>query len=67
MLSFHVKFVQTDGWTDWQTVKQYAHDLSIRWHKNDLMIDYTNDICLWLGNNIVKIGKSLEDLKILLD
>ena len=39
MLSFHVKFVQTDrqmdGWTDRRTtVKQYAPDLSIRGHKN---------------------------------
>ena len=34
MLSFHVKFVQTDGLTDRQsTVKQYAPDLSIRGHK----------------------------------
>ena len=31
MLSFHVKFVPTDGQT---TVKQYAPDLSIRRHKN---------------------------------
>ena len=32
MLSFHVKFVQTDdGWR----VKQYAPDLSIRGHKNN--------------------------------
>ena len=31
MLSFHVKFVQTDGWI---TVKQYARDLSTRGHKN---------------------------------
>ena len=35
MLSFHVKFVQTDGQTDEQTdrqttVKQYAPDLSIQ-------------------------------------
>ena len=30
MLSFHVKFVQTDRPT---TVKQYAPDLSIRGHK----------------------------------
>ena len=31
---FHVKFVQTDRWTDRQiTVKQYAPDLSIRGHK----------------------------------
>ena len=30
MLSFHVKFVQTDRWT---TVKQYAPNLSIRGHK----------------------------------
>ena len=30
MLSFHVKFVQTDRRT---TVKQYAPDLSIRGHK----------------------------------
>ena len=34
MLSSHVKFVQTDRWTDRQTmVKQYAPDLSIRGHK----------------------------------
>ena len=38
MLSFHVKFVQTDrqsdGWTDGRTtVKQYALDLSIRGQK----------------------------------
>ena len=33
MLSFHVKFVQTDGRT---TVKQYAPDLSIRGHKKKL-------------------------------
>ena len=37
MLSFHVKFVQTDrqtdGWTDRRTtVKQYAPGLSIRGH-----------------------------------
>ena len=39
MLSFHVKFVQTDGRTDgqrnrWTMVKQYAPDLSMREHKN---------------------------------
>ena len=35
MLSFHVKFVQTDRRTDGRTtVKQYAPDLSIRGHKN---------------------------------
>ena len=35
MLSFHVKFVQTDGQTDGKTsVKQYAPDLLIRRHKN---------------------------------
>ena len=35
MLSFHIKFVQTDGQMDRQTmVKQYAPDLSIRGHKN---------------------------------
>ena len=35
MLSFHVKFVQTDGQTDRRTtVKQYAPDLSILGHKN---------------------------------
>ena len=34
MLSFQVKFVQTDRWTDGRTtVKQYAPDLSIRGHK----------------------------------
>ena len=32
MLSFHVKFVQTDRRT---TVQQYAPDLSMRGHKND--------------------------------
>ena len=35
MLSFQVKFVQTDRQTDRQTtVKQYAPDLSIQGHKN---------------------------------
>ena len=36
MLSFHVKFVQTDRWKDGRqtTVKQYALDLSIPGHKN---------------------------------
>ena len=35
MLSFHVKFVQTDRQTEGQTtVKQYAPDLSIQGHKN---------------------------------
>ena len=36
MLSFHVKFVQTDKRTDGRrrtTVKQYAPDLSIQGHK----------------------------------
>ena len=34
MLSFHVKFVQTDRRIDRQTtVKQYAPDLSIQGHK----------------------------------
>ena len=37
MLSFHVKFVQTDRQTDgWTTVRQYAPDLSILGHKNDI-------------------------------
>ena len=43
MLSFHVKFVQTDRWTDGRTdggkdrrttVKQYAPNLSIRGTKS---------------------------------
>ena len=35
MLSFHIKFVQTDRRMDsWTTVKQYAPDLSIQGHKN---------------------------------
>ena len=43
MLSFHVKFVQTDRWTDgltdqqmdrWTTVKQHALDLSMRGHNH---------------------------------
>ena len=39
MLSFHVKFVQTDRRTDRQTtVKQYAPDLSIRGHKKKKML-----------------------------
>ena len=33
MLSFHVKFVQTDRWT---TVKQYTPHLSMRGHKYHL-------------------------------
>ena len=42
MLSFHVKFVQTDGWTDRQTtVKQYAPDLLMRGHKNLTIIQTT--------------------------
>ena len=41
MLSFHVKFVQTDRQTDRQTerrttVKQYAPDLSTGGHKNEI-------------------------------
>ena len=40
MLSFHVKFVQTDRQTDGRTdrqttVKQYALDLSIQGHKHE--------------------------------
>ena len=36
MLSFHVKFVQTDRQTDGQTtLKQYAPDLWIRGHKKE--------------------------------
>ena len=39
MLSFHVKFVQTDRQTErWITVKQYAPDLSMRRHKNSHLI-----------------------------
>ena len=43
MLSFHVKFVQTDKRSDRRTerrtlVKQYAPDLSIRGHKNKLIL-----------------------------
>ena len=34
MLSFHVKFVQTDRWT---TVKQNAPDLSIQGHRKNIM------------------------------
>ena len=37
MLSFYVKFEQTDGRTDrMTTVKQYAPDLSMRGHKKQL-------------------------------
>ena len=36
MLSFHIKFVQTDRWTDrLTTVKQYAPDLLMQGHNND--------------------------------
>ena len=36
MLSFHVKYVQTDRWTDGKTdnSKLYIPDLSMRGHKN---------------------------------
>ena len=34
MLSFHVKFVQTDGYGQTSTVKQHAPDLLIRGNKN---------------------------------
>ena len=42
MLSFHVKFVQTDGRTDeqmdrWAMVNQYAPDLLMQGHKNDVI------------------------------
>ena len=36
MLSYHVKFVQTDGRTDRQTDGPYAPDLSMRWHKKSV-------------------------------
>ena len=39
MLSFHVKFVQTDGRT---TVKQYAPDLSIWGHKKEKLLATSN-------------------------
>ena len=39
MLSFHDKFVQTDGRTDrWTMVKQYAPDLLIRRHIKETMM-----------------------------
>ena len=39
MLSFHVKFVQTDRRTDRRTmVKQYAPNLLIRGHENEKML-----------------------------
>ena len=39
MLSFHVKFVQTDGRTDRRTmVKQYAPDLTIWGHKKTYIL-----------------------------
>ena len=48
MLSFHVKFVQTDRRTDrWTTVKQYAPDLLIRGHKNEYDFKIKN-LC-WEG------------------
>ena len=35
MLSFHIKFVQTDRWTGrWTTVKLYTPNLSMQGHKN---------------------------------
>ena len=38
MLSFHIKFAQTDGRTDRRTmVKQYAPDISIQGHKKKEM------------------------------
>ena len=41
MLSFHIKFVQTDRRT---TVKQYAPDLLIRGHKNSVLVK-TESLC----------------------
>ena len=48
MLSFHVRFVQTDGWTDRQTdrrttVKQYAPDLLIRGIKKNLTLYFDKE------------------------
>ena len=40
MVSFHVKFVQTDRWT---TVKQYAPHLSMQGHRNATFI-FDNDL-----------------------
>ena len=41
MLSFHVKFVQTDGETDRRTmVKQYAPDHSMRGHKKNVFVKH---------------------------
>ena len=41
MLSFHVKFVQTDRRTDRRTtVKQYVPDLSIWGHKNGMISSF---------------------------
>ena len=40
MLSFHVKFLQTDRQMDRRTmVKQYTPDLSIRGHKKGELLD----------------------------
>ena len=42
MLSFHVKFVQTDGQT---TVKQFAPDVSIPGHKNSATTNIAKATC----------------------
>ena len=39
MLSFHIKFVQTDQWTK---VKQYAPNLSMQGHKNQTWLKQLN-------------------------
>ena len=41
MLSFHVKFVQTDRRT---TVKQYVPDLSIRGHKKSIALSIISKV-----------------------
>ena len=54
MLSFHVKFVQTDGRTDGRTmVKQYAHDqyAPIRGHKNAVL--RPSSAVLYLGTTLI--------------
>ena len=53
MLSFHVKFVETDRWT---TVKQYAADLLMLGHENMdpyqlnklHKLTWVGTICYWL-------------------
>ena len=57
MLSFHVKFVQTDRWT---TVKQYAPDLWMRGIKTSILQKYEISNCISYSCTGVSCSKTIN-------